>query len=181
MIAVLLLAIGLAMDAFAAAVARGAARIGWRDGLLLALAFGLFQGAMPLIGVGFGDLFAGVIDRIDHWLAFTLLGYIGVQMIREGLDAAEPTLARLSLRAIVVTAVATSVDAAVAGLTLDLFDVPLPTSLLTIGLVTFALSLVGVAIGARIGTRFGKRAEIGGGAILILLGTRILFDHLGLL
>ena len=183
MVAVVLLALGLAMDAFAASIARGAGGISRRDGALLALAFGLFQGLMPLIGLLLGDAFAGTIEAFDHWIAFVLLGFIGIQMIREGLDPVEAVDAsrRLSLAAILTLAVATSIDAAVAGLTLRFFDLPIATSLLLIGGVTFVLSLVGVTLGARLGMRIGKRAEIAGGVVLVLLGAKILAEHMGLL
>ncbi|MEN3972592.1 manganese efflux pump MntP family protein [Sphingomicrobium sp. XHP0235] len=183
MVAVVLLALGLAMDAFAASIARGAGGISRRDGVLLALAFGLFQGLMPLIGLLLGDAFAGTIEAFDHWIAFFLLGFIGIQMIREGLDPAEAVepSRRLTLGAIVTLAVATSIDAAVAGLTLRFFDPAIGTSLLLIGGVTFVLSIVGFTLGARLGMRIGKRAEMAGGTVLVLLGAKILAEHTGLL
>ncbi|WP_343344616.1 manganese efflux pump MntP family protein [Sphingomicrobium sp. XHP0239] len=183
MIAVVLLALALAMDAFAASIARGAGGIARRDGFMLALAFGLFQGLMPLIGLLLGDAFSGIIEAFDHWIAFVLLGAIGVQMIREGLEPAETegTGRRLTLAAILTLALATSIDAAVAGLTLRFFELPVSVSLVVIGVTTFLLALVGVTLGGRLGMRVGKRAEVAGGAVLILLGVKILVEHLGLL
>lgn len=182
MIAVLLLALALATDAFAAAIARGAGGMSRREAFVLALAFGVFQGAMPLLGLMLGDAFSGLIEAFDHWIAFTLLAIIGVQMVRAGLEPPEAAPARtLGPAAILVLAVATSIDAAVAGLTLRFFDLAVPAILAIIGATTFILSLLGATLGSRLGVGLGKRAEIAGGVVLVLLGTRILLEHLGIL
>ncbi|WP_120077206.1 manganese efflux pump MntP family protein [Aurantiacibacter odishensis] len=185
MIAVLILALALAMDAFAVALVRGAAgpHSGWRA-LETGLAFGVAQGVMPLVGWGLGALFAGWLEAVDHWVAFVLLSFLGYRMIREGLDpddaedAAEIS-GRSHFAALLVAAVATSIDAAAAGLTLDLFGPPVLLSCLVIGLVTLALCAPAYWFAARIGPALGKKAEIVGGAVLIGLGVKILADHTG--
>lgn len=179
-LSILALAIGLAMDAFAAALAQGAAlRPGWRDSLRVGLAFGVAQAVMPLIGWSLGIAFAGVVRTVDHWIALVLLGFLGVRMIRAGLDSGddEGAIRQLTNAALLSMAIATSIDAAVAGITLPLIEAPLWVSIGTIGLVTFLLSTFGMHAGAAAGARLGKRAEVLGGAVLILLGAKIFVTH----
>jgi putative Mn2+ efflux pump MntP len=179
-LSILALAIGLAMDAFAASLAQGAVlRPGWRDSLRVGFAFGAAQAVMPLIGWGLGIAFAGVIRNVDHWIALVLLGVLGLRMIRAGLDSDEDAeiVRQLTHTALLSMAIATSIDAAVAGITLPLIDAPLWVSVGVIGLVTFLLSTFGMYAGAAAGTRLGKRAELLGGAVLVLLGLKIFFSH----
>ncbi|TVV73793.1 manganese efflux pump MntP family protein [Sphingomonas solaris] len=181
MTTLLLLALALAMDAFAVSVAQGAAvRPGLGASLRIALAFGAAQAVMPLLGWGLGIAFAGVIDAVDHWVAFVLLGAIGAKMIHEALadDDGEPTVA-LSGGALMLAALATSIDAAAAGVTLPTLGVPVGLAVTVIGVVTAALCLLGALAGARIGARIGRTAEIAGGVVLIGLGCRILAQHTG--
>jgi putative Mn2+ efflux pump MntP len=176
---VFLLALGLAMDAFAAAVAQGAAtRPSPALALKIGAAFGLAQGLMPLIGWGLGAAFGDTLRAIDHWVALVLLGFLGARMIQSGLspDDGSPTQL-LTGRALLLTAIATSIDAAVAGITLPMLGAPVLLACAIIGVVTAALSTAGVYLGAALGQRFGKAAEIAGGAILVGLGLKIFVEH----
>ena len=179
----LLLALALAMDAFAVAVCNGAkTRPGLAGALPIGLTFGAAQGLMPLAGWALGTTFAGAIDAWDHWIAFALLGLLGIKMIGEGLDTGDESGDRpLAGRALLVAAIATSIDAAAAGLTLDTLGVPVMLACLAIAGVTALLATIGALFGAAIGTRFGKRAEIAGGLVLIGIGLRIVAEHTGLL
>jgi putative Mn2+ efflux pump MntP len=182
-----LIAIGLSMDAFAVAICQGLAmdRLRWRDAGLVAAFFGGFQALMPVLGWLLGSRFAGYIQSWDHWVAFFLLGAIGGNMIRESLKPDEETdcnpAVRLNLRRLTALAVATSIDARAVGLTFAFLQVDILPAAAAIGCVTFFLSLAGVAVGNLFGSRHKRRAEWVGGVILILLGTKILLEHLGIL
>ncbi|WP_324261577.1 manganese efflux pump MntP family protein [Altererythrobacter sp. H2] len=181
MFAVFLLALALAMDAFAVALTQGARfRPGWRGGAAIAGTFGLFQGIMPLIGWGIGAFALAYVAAVDHWIAFGLLAFLGVRMLRgSGSDDAEG--AALTGLALLVAGIATSIDALAAGVTLPTLDVAPLTAGLVIGLVTLVLSGLGVMLGRRAGDRFGAWAERLGGVILIALGVKILAEHTGYL
>lgn len=181
----LLLALALAADAFAVSLARGAggAHRPLRA-LECGLAFGLAQALMPFGGWALGSLFAYWIEAVDHWIAFGLLAFIGARMIHEAFaDEEEEAASAASQRgyylALLAAAIATSVDAAAAGLTLGLFATPVWVSCLVIGLVTAVLCVIGYWMASRIGARFGKIAEVAGGVVLIGLGIKILLEHLG--
>ncbi len=172
-----LLALALAMDAFAVALTQGARyRPAARSALSIGAVFGAFQGLMPLIGWGIGAVALVYVAAVDHWIAFALLAYLGGRMIigsgRE--DDAAPQLAGMAL---LVAGVATSIDALAAGITLPTLGLAPLAACLMIGIVTFALSAAGVVIGRAAGDRFGRPAEVAGGLILVLLGCRILFEH----
>ena len=185
----LLIAVGLSMDAFAVSVCKG---LGMKTGInlkqtfLIALFFGGFQALMPFIGWLVGSRFEKYITAYDHWIAFVLLCFIGGKMLYEcifkkGEDAAESE-SDLDVKELFVLAVATSIDALAVGVTFALLpDVNIGTSVLLIGLTTFLLSGIGVFIGNRFGSRFEKKAEIAGGVILILIGLKILLEHLGVI
>ncbi len=178
MIALFGLALALAMDAFAVALAQGAAgRVRVADAAKLALAFGAAQGIMPLLGWGLGTAFASWIESVDHWIAFLLLSALGLNMIRAAREdtEADPALSGWHLFA---AAIATSIDAAVAGITLPLLGLPVLTACGVIAAVTAALCFGGALGGSHVGRRFEGRAEILGGLILIALGTKILIEHL---
>jgi len=179
MLTLVALALALAMDAFAAALCQGAGRPGVRHAIVVGLAFGVAQGLMPLAGWGLGAAFAGIVRHVDHWIAFALLVFLGLRMAREGLarepDDCAPPLAGWAL---VGAAIATSVDAAAAGVTLPLLGVPVWLACLVIGSITAALCAAGVLLGALAGARFGRGAAVAGGAALVLLGAKILVDHL---
>lgn len=181
MIEVLLLALGLSADAFAVAVAAGVAARGERPPVLrIAAAFGLAQGAMPLLGYAASLIAGSWFTAVDHWIAFCLLGFLGVQMVRAGLDgaASEAAFDTRNFFGLLVAAIATSIDAAAAGLTLPLLSTPIWTSCAVIAAVTALTSGAGAAFGGRLGTTFGTRAEVAGGLVLIGVGVRILLVHL---
>ena len=180
-----LLAVGLSMDAFAVAVCKGLAlrKITVRSAVIVGLWFGSFQALMPLIGYLIGAQFREHIMAYDHWIAFALLALIGGNMIREALFGKEEDKAdaALSFRAMLPLAVATSIDALAVGVTFAFLEVRVLPSVLLIGCVTFLLSGLGVKAGSAFGAKYEKRAELLGGVILILLGGRILLEHLGIL
>ncbi len=182
----LLLAVGLSMDAFAVAVCKGLAlrQPRWRDAALVGLWFGAFQAGMPLLGYALGARFSSYVQMVDHWIAFFLLAAIGVNMIREAVKGEEETLdAGLGLRAMLPLAVATSIDALAVGVTFAFLEegrswIGVGPAVLMIGTVTFCLSGLGVRLGSHFGSRYERRAQLAGGVILLLLGLRILLRDL---
>jgi len=186
----LLIGVGLSMDAFAVAVCRGLAmrKINWGHAVVIGLYFGGFQALMPFLGWALGSTFAGYIQSVDHWIAFVLLVFIGGNMVREALGGEEdcgpagcPVENRLDHKQLLLMAVATSIDALAIGVTLAFLEVAIVPAISIIGVTTFCLSVAGVAVGNFFGARYKRRAEITGGVILILLGVKILLDHLGIL
>lgn len=179
----LLLAVGLSMDAFAVAVCKGLATRSLKQKHYLCIGawFGGFQALMPLIGYYLGKMFERFITRYDHWIAFGLLVYIGGNMIHEALSKEEEEAdASFAFRKMFVLALATSIDALAVGITLALLsDVNVAFSVTVIGCTTFLLSAIGLKVGNVFGTRYKSRAEFVGGVILILIGCNILFEHLG--
>lgn len=173
------LAIALAMDAFAVALVQGAAsrsRIG--DAVRIGAVFGLAQGLMPLLGWLLGLAFMAVLAGIDHWVALVLLGMLGIRMIREGLNGIDPADRKPLLGwRLLTAAVATSIDAFAAGITLPALSVPVGLACITIGLVTALLCAGGVLLGGAAGARTGKAADIFGGLVLIGLGIKIFVEH----
>ena len=179
----LLTAVGLSMDAFAVAVCRGLEmrRLNVRQALLIALFFGGFQALMPLAGYLLGAGFAHYISNVDHWIAFALLAFIGGRMIWEALRGGEEEhIDALGLKLLVMMAVATSIDALAVGVTFAFLRMRILPSVLCIGATTFVLSFAGVCVGNRFGTRFKKKAEVAGGMVLVLIGVKILLEHLGI-
>ena len=185
----LLLALGVSMDAFAVSICKGLAmkRATLKAGLTCGLWFGGFQALMPLIGFFLGTLFASAIQAIDHWVAFILLTLLGCNMLKEAFDkdcgcCGEEHDADLSVKTMFVMAVATSIDALAVGISLAMAgNVNIVTAVILIGLFTCGMSTMGVKIGNVFGSRFEKKAQLAGGIILILLGTKILLEHLGIL
>ena len=179
--AIVALAVGLAMDAFAVcicATASGLSR-GWSAYLRLAITFGCFQSLMPLIGWLLGVQLAGWFSALDHWIAFALLVFVGVRMIRSGLKPACRMTADPSHGwTLLLLAVATSIDAFAVGISLAMLAVAILVPVVAIGVITFAISLTGAALGSRLGLRAGPRMEIAGGVLLLLIGGRILWQHL---
>ncbi|MDO6461656.1 manganese efflux pump MntP family protein [Granulosicoccaceae sp. 1_MG-2023] len=176
----LVLAIALSMDAFAVAIGLGSRHQEHTGRLALStgLYFGLFQGAMPVVGYLAGLGLAGLITAIDHWVAFALLSIIGGKMLYESLgEPIEEDICHLSHRVLLTLAIATSIDAMAAGFTLTLMSTGLWLSVISIGLVTFLFSYAGVFIGARSGIWLEKKAEVLGGVVLILIGVKILIEH----
>lgn len=180
----LVIAVGLAMDAFAVSITSGCLtkRLRVRRALRTALFFGGFQALMPIIGYVAGSLFAGYISHIDHWIAFILLSFIGIKMIGESTflkkENEEPEENTESLMVLLTLAVATSIDALAVGITFSLLDVQIIFCAAMIGIVTFVLSLLGVFAGYRFGSLFSDKIEIFGGAVLIGIGLKILAEHL---
>lgn len=182
----LLLAIGLSMDAFAVSICKGLSmkRAGLRTGVICGSWFGGFQALMPLIGFFLGSLFASAIETFDHWVAFGLLGLIGINMLREAFDKdeCESCHADLSAKTMFVMAVATSIDALAVGISLAMAQgVNIWVAIALIGVITFVMCCVGVKIGSIFGSKFEKKAQIAGGVILIGLGIKILLEHLGII
>lgn len=182
-----LIAVGLSMDAFAVAICKGLAtgRVKLGQMVIVGLWLGIFQALMPLIGYLLGVNFSTLIQSIDHWIAFVLLGLIGANMIREALGGDEECCneedASYSIRAMLPLAIATSIDALAVGVSFAFLSVDIVPAVSFIGVCTFILSAFGVKIGSVFGLRFKKKAEIAGGVILILMGAKILLEHLGLI
>ncbi len=179
---IILIAVGLAMDAFAVSIANGMTITSnrRRAGLLTAAAFGGFQMLMPAIGWAVGLSLADIISGFDHWIAFALLAFIGAKMIYEGTkkDKDRNSSTDLKLHALFILAVATSIDALMVGLSFAFLQTSIVLPIAVIGAVTFGLSLVGFYFGCGLGKVFGHRIEIIGGIVLIVIGLRILLEHL---
>lgn len=183
-----LIAVSLSMDAFAVALCKGLCmkRINYKHAGVIALFFGVFQALMPLIGWFLGKQFEQYITPIDHWIAFVLLGYIGGKMIWDALHEDNEGQAcdieeRLDLKELLVMAVATSIDALAVGITFAFLQISIVPSVCTIGLITLCLSFVGVIVGNRFGNKFQSKAQLAGGTVLMLIGLKILLEHLGIL
>lgn len=186
----LLLAVGVSMDAFAVSICKGLAikKATWKAELTCGIWFGGFQLLMPLIGYFLGTLFAQAIEAIDHWVAFGLLAIIGINMLREALspEEEEKADADLSAKTMFVMAVATSIDALAVGISLAMTGLPVAgtdgifAAVTLIGVCTCLLSALGVKLGNAFGSRYEKKAELAGGIILILLGVKIVLEHLGI-
>ena len=182
LLTIIIIAIGLAMDAFAVSVVSGAAykQLNIKHALRLSLFFGGFQAFMPLIGFLAGQSVKGYIADYDHWVAFALLCAVGVKMLYEStkIKPAEQNLQTFSFSVLLILAVATSIDALAVGITLSLLRIPIALAVIIIGLVTFALSYAGVYIGKNFGHFFESKIEALGGIILIAIGCKILLEHL---
>jgi len=184
LIELFLIAVGLSMDAFAVAVCKGLAmpKMSWKGAAIVGLYFGGFQALMPFLGYLLGAGFKDAISAYDHWVAFILLALIGGNMIRESREDEEESLdASLSFRSMALLAIATSIDALAVGVTLAFLDVPILSSVCFIGVVTFCLSLVGVKAGNVFGCKYKSKAEFVGGLVLILIGLKILLEHMGVI
>ena len=184
----LLIAVELSMDAFAVSICRGLGmhRLNLRTAAVLALFFGCFQALMPLVGWALGSQLMWLIAPVDHWVAFVLLAFIGGKMLWEAFHeddegcGCEDTSA-IDLREFLVLAVATSIDALAAGISFAALNVDIVASVSLIGVITFALSFVGVAVGHFFGARYERPASVVGGVVLILIGLKVLLEHLGVL
>ncbi len=186
---IVFLAVGLSMDACAVSICKGLAmkKATLKEGTICGIWFGGFQALMPLIGFYLGTLFADAIKAIDHWVAFLLLAFIGIGMLREAFSKGEDCdcgcgQADLSFKTMFVMAVATSIDALAVGISLAMAgNVNIFLAVTLIGIITFVMSCLGVKIGNLFGSRFEKKAQAAGGIILLLLGAKILLEHLGVL
>lgn len=183
----LLLAVGLSMDAFAVSICKGLSmkKATLKAGATCGLWFGGFQALMPMIGYYLGTMFAGAIEAFDHWVAFGLLAIIGINMLKEAFEKGcdcEKHDADLSVKTMFVMAIATSIDALAVGISLAMTgNVNIFWAVVLVGVITFAMSTMGVKIGNVFGSRFEKKAQAAGGIILVLLGVKILLEHLGVL
>ena len=180
-----LIGIGLSMDAFAVSICKGLSmqKIDKKYTLCIGLFFGGFQALMPLTGYLLGSQFSGYIERFDHWIAFVLLALIGFNMIKESREEEEEEkpYAGVNFKELLILAVATSIDALAVGVSFAFLGVHIAPAVTLIGCTTFVLTLVGVWVGNLFGSRYKSRAELTGGIILILIGVKILLEHLGVI
>lgn len=184
LLTLLTLAVGLAMDAFAVSICKGLAMREkvLKKGIIVGLWFGGFQALMPTIGFFLGTQFKDQITSIDHWIAFVLLGLIGINMVKEALSNDEEQADdSIAVKEMFMLAVATSIDALAVGITFAFLNVHIVSAASMIGVCTFLISFAGVKIGNIFGTKYKSKAELAGGIILILLGFKILFEHLYIL
>ncbi len=189
LVELLLISVGLAMDAFAVAVCKGLnmRKINYKHALIIALFFGGFQALMPFIGWLVGTRFASYIDKYDHYVAFVLLAFIGVKMIIDAVRGVEECEQckdsdKLDIKELLVLAVATSIDALAVGVTFALLpELNIVWSVAIIGVITFLISSLGVVIGNRFGSKYQQKAELAGGIILVLIGVKFLLEGLGVI
>ncbi len=177
------IAVGLSMDAFAIAICKGLSvgKAEKKHFIITGLWFGGAQALMPLLGYLLGTGFQSFIEQIDHWIAFVLLGAIGLGMIREAREQSKPLDASFSAKVMFPLAIADSIDALAAGVTFAFLQVDIIPAVVLIGIITFGFSAFGVWLGNRFGEKYRAKAELAGGIILIIIGTKILLEHLGIL
>ena len=184
LIELFILAVGLSMDAFAVSVCKGLSlgKIKAKHMCIAGAWFGGFQALMPLIGYFLGGFFAGMIEQYDHWVAFALLALISGNMIKESFSKESESINDdINFKAMIVLAIATSIDALAVGITFAFFKVNIIFAITLIGIITFILSVIGTKVGNKFGDKYENNAEFLGGVILILLGLKILLEHLGIL
>lgn len=176
--------VGLAMDAFAVSICKGLSmkKLSRKKAMVIALYFGIFQALMPVLGYFLGSAFSSFVHSVDHWIAFILLTIIGGKMIKDSTeDETKNRDDKIDVKTMLVLAVATSIDALAVGVTFAFFKVNLLLSISIIGVITFVLSFMGVIIGNKFGDKFQHKAELAGGIVLVIIGLKILLEHLGLL
>ena len=181
LVELIILSVGLAMDAFAVSICKGLAmkKMKWKNAIIIGLYFGIFQAIMPLIGYLLGVRFQSAITSIDHWVAFVLLVGIGANMIREAMSKEkEEASDSIKVKDMLILAIATSIDALAIGITFAFLEVNITLAVSLIGIITFIISVIGVKIGNIFGDKYEKKAEPAGGIILIGLGIKILIEHL---
>ena len=187
---IIMIGVGLSMDAFAAAICKGLnmRRLSGKNMFIIGLFFGGFQAGMPLLGWALGRNFESYITSVDHWIAFVLLGFIGGKMILDvikGDDGCDCGCCgceeKLDIKEVFTLAVATSIDALAVGISFAFLKVNIGLAVSAIGITTFTLSALGVAIGNKFGAKYEKKATLAGGIILIFIGTKILLEHLGII
>ena len=184
LIELFLIAVGLSMDAFAVSICKGLSvrKAEIKHSLIVGAYFGGFQALMPAIGYVLGRQFESLITSVDHWIAFVLLGIIGGNMIREALRGdAEELDGSFTFRTMLPLAIATSIDALAMGVTFAFLQVQIVPAVLFIGVTTFVLSAIGLKVGNVFGAKYKARAELFGGVVLVLMGIKILLEHLGFL
>lgn len=187
LIELFIIAVGLSMDAFAVSICKGLAmeKCTFKKAGIVGAYFGIFQAGMPVIGYILGVQFKNIIVSVDHWIAFILLGIIGFNMVRESREPECETCQEkedsLDVKTMVGLAVATSIDALAVGVTFAFLQVQIVPAVSFIGIVTFLICIVGVKIGNTFGSKYKEKAELCGGLILILMGVKILLEHLGVI
>ncbi len=177
---IILIGIGLAMDAFAVSICKGLSmkKINWKKAIIIALYFGIFQAIMPSIGYCFGTTCQGFVTKIDHWVAFALLSFIGANMIKESFsEQKENCNDKIDFKTMTVLALATSIDALTVGISFAFLKVNLLLAMCIIGIITFIISIIGVKIGNKFGKKYENKAEFVGGLILICIGIKMLIKH----
>lgn len=179
----IIIAIGLAMDAFAVAISQGLClkKMDWKKALVIGVYFGGFQAGMPLIGYFLGSKLQEKIMAYDHWIAFVLLAFIGINMIIESRDKTESSCEVIKSKKLFVLAIATSIDALAVGVTFAFFEVDIISAVSIIGIITLVISILGVKIGNVFGSKYKSKAEFFGGLILIGMGLKILLEHLNII
>lgn len=183
----ILLAAALSMDACAVSICKGLSmrKINYLHALIISLSFGVFQALMPAVGWFLGSRFEKYITNVDHWIAFVLLAFLGAKMLYETFTDKEECVIKkesmLDLKEVFVLSVATSIDALAAGITFACLNVNIVSSVTLIGVLTFAFCFAGVVVGNRFGAKYKSKAEIAGGVVLILIGLKILLEHLGII
>lgn len=181
---IVLIGIGLAMDAFAVAICKGLSmkKISLKKCTIIGTYFGMFQGIMPTIGFILGISFQEIITKVDHWIAFILLGVIGINMIKESfLNEDNNINDQVNLKTMLPLAIATSIDALAIGITFAFLKVNIFLATTIITITTYLISFIGVIIGNKLGNKLEKKAQIFGGTVLIVIGTKILLEHLNIL
>ena len=181
---IILISIGLAMDAFAVSICKGLSmkKMSWKKAIIIGLWFGFFQAGMPVIGFFLGSKFQELVVNVDHWIIFALLAFIGIKMIEEALSK-EPsdTDDSIDFKTMIMLSIATSIDALGVGITFAFLDTNIWLAFSSIGIITTVLCILGVKIGNKFGCTYKSKAELFGGCILVLLGLKILLEHLGIL
>lgn len=179
---IIFIALGLAMDAFAVSICKGISikKDKLKASIIIGAYFGVFQALMPLLGYFLGIGFEGLIKFIDHWIAFILLGIIGINMIKESKSNKNNIDDNKSFKVMIILAIATSIDALTVGITFAFLNVNILLASFLIGIITFILSAIGVQIGNNLESKFGNKAEFVGGLVLIIIGTKILLRHLNI-
>lgn len=180
---IFIIAVGLSMDAFAVSICKGLSvqKLKPKHMLLAGVYFGGFQALMPLVGYLLGKQFEWLITSVDHWIAFGLLALIGANMIKESFDKSNDVNDSFSVKAMLLLAVATSIDALAVGVTFAFLNVQIISAVSIIGATTFVLSVIGIKVGNVFGARFKSKAELAGGIVLVLMGIKILLEHLGVI
>ena len=185
LVEIILIAVSLAMDAFAVSICKGLSmkKMDWKKAIIIGLYFGIFQAGMPVIGYFLGVGFEESIKFVDHWIAFGLLAFIGGNMIKEALSKNDEDEVddSVDFKTMIVLAIATSIDALAVGVTFAFLNVNILLAVALIGIITFVISCIGVKLGNVFGDKYEKKAEITGGIVLILIGLKILLEHLGIL
>ena len=181
---VVLIAIGLAMDAFAVSICKGLSmkKMSWKKAIIIGGYFGIFQGLMPVIGYFLGTTFENLVTKIDHWIAFVLLVFIGINMLKEAFgNESENCNDNVDFKTMVVLAIATSIDALAVGITFAFLKTNIVLASILIAIITFVVCIIGVKIGNKFGDKYERKAETVGGLILILMGIKILLEHLSII